>query len=164
MSGAFFTTICNNPLLESQAFVPSLRIAEAHRFQSILRRGEKRTTTCRAQVILLPVQSYPVSKNSKAPYLDPEHARNLNRRSNAEGTDLLKEYVHGARPATFNEEGKHAIIGIAFSPPSFTRQLFTWRSLGEVRGYLAQTRLVRAFSAETKSQMRLPSELNTNLH
>ena len=130
-------------------YVRSLRIHEGQRLQSILRRGKKRTTIRRAQVILMSAQSYAVAEIAEATYLHPEYVRNLIRRFNDEGMDLLKEKARPGRPVIFNEERKAEIVEIAMSPPSLLRQPFSRWSLEKLREYVIKNRIVRSISIET---------------
>lgn len=130
-------------------YVRSLRIAEGRRLQSILRRGKVRRTIRRAQVILMSAQSYRVIEIAEATYMNPEYVRNLIRRFNDEGMDLIKEKPRSGRPVIFDEERKAEIIEIAMSPPGLLGQPFSRWSLEKLRVYLMKTRVVRSISIET---------------
>jgi transposase len=130
-------------------YVRSLRIAEGRRLQSILRQGKVRRTIRRAQVILMSAQSYRVIEIAEATYMNPEYVRNLIRRFNDEGMDLIKEKPRSGRPVIFDEERKAEIIEIAMSPPGLLGQPFSRWSLEKLRVYLMKTRVVRSISIET---------------
>lgn len=130
-------------------YVRSLRIAEGRRLQSILRRGKVRRTIRRAQVILMSAQEYSVQEIAEATYLNPEYVRQLIRRFNDEGMDLIKEKPKSGRPVTFDEERKAEIIEIAKCPPRLLAQPFSRWSLEKLCVYLKKTRVVRSISIET---------------
>lgn len=130
-------------------YVRSLRIAEGRRLQSILRQGKVRRTIRRAQVILMSAQEYSVQEIAEATYLNPEYVRQLIRRFNDEGMDLIKEKPKSGRPVTFDEERKAEVIEIAKCPPRLLGQPFSRWSLEKLCVYLKKARVVRSISIET---------------
>lgn len=126
---------------------------EGQHIQRILRSSKDRVKLRRAQVILLSAQGMRAGEISKVTYLHTEYIRELIRRFNNEGLQLLKERPRSGRPITFNKEMRAEIVEIAKCPPKALGRPFSRWSLAKLQEYLLDRKILKAISIETLRQI-----------
>lgn len=130
-------------------YVRDLTDAEGRKLQDTLRKSRNRMALRRAQVILLSAQGMKAPEIAKNTYLHEWYVRELIRRFNIEGVDILKERRRRGRPVEFSEEIKAEIVECALSPPNLLGMPFSVWSLEKLKEYLVSTRVVKRISIET---------------
>lgn len=130
-------------------YVRALSHQEGNKIKSILRRSKNRMLIRRAQVILLSEQGMKANEIAKSTLLHPEYVRELIRRFNREGLDLLEVKSRSGRPVTFDEEIKAEIVEIALSPPRLLSMPFSRWSIAKIREYLICKGIVESIGDET---------------
>lgn len=134
-------------------YVRDLTENEGRQIQRILRTSKDRVRLRRAQVILLSAQGMRAAEISKVTYLHTEYVRELIRRFNNEGLQLLKERPRSGRPIVFNKEMRAEIVEIAKCPPKALGCPFSRWSLAKLREYLLNNKILKAISIETLRQI-----------
>jgi len=129
-------------------YVRDLTEKEGEKLQQILRKSTNRTSIRRAQVILMSEQGYTAKEIAESTYLHVVYVRELIRRFNKEGLELLKEKKRPGAPVTFTEEIKAEIVEHALSPPKLLGEPYTVWSLEKLRDYLVKTKVIKQLSIE----------------
>ena len=129
-------------------YVRDLTEKEGEKLQQILRKSTNRTSIRRAQVILMSEQGYKAKEIAESTYLHVVYVRELIRRFNKEGLELLKEKKRPGAPVTFIEEIKAEIVEHALSPLKLLGEPYTVWSLEKLRDYLVKTKVVKQLSIE----------------
>jgi transposase len=129
-------------------YVRDLTASEGLKIQRILRKSTNRTAIRRAQVILMSEQGYKAAEIAESTYLHVVYVRELIRRFNEEGLELLKEKKRPGAPVVFTEEITAEIIEHALSPPKLLGEPYTVWSLEKLRDYLVRTKVVKKISIE----------------
>lgn len=126
---------------------------EGRQIQRILRSSKDRVKLRRAQVILLSAQGMRAGQISEVTYLHTEYVRELIRRFNNEGLQLLKERPRSGRPITFNKEIRAEIVEISKCPPKALGRPFSRWSLAKLQEYLLDKKILKTISIETLRQI-----------
>lgn len=129
-------------------YVRDLTESEGKEIQHVLRKSTNRTAIRRAHVILMSAQGYKAPEIAENTYLHVVYVRDLIRRFNQEGLELLKEKKRSGRPVTFSDEIQAEIVEHALSPPKLLGEPYTVWSLDKLKDYLIKTRVVKTISIE----------------
>jgi len=144
-------------------YVRDLTEKEGTKLQQILRKGTNRTSIRRAQVILMLEQGYKAKEIAESTYLHVVYVRELIRRFNKEGLELLKEKKRPGAPVTFTEEIKAEIVEHALSPPKLLGEPYTVWSLEKLRDYLVKTKVVKQLSIEKLRTILKENNINLDV-
>jgi len=134
-------------------YARDLKPKEGSQLQRILRSSKDRVKLRRAHVILLSAQGMRASEIADVTYLHTEYVRELIRRFNSEGLELLKERPRSGRPVTFNKEIRAEIVEIAKSPPKALGRPFSRWSLAKLQEYLLTKKILKTISLESLRQI-----------
>ena len=130
-------------------YARDLSLSEGQQIQRILRRSTSRIKVRRAQVVLASNQGYRVPAIAELVHYSEHHVRAIIKEFNKRSLKALEPKPRSGRPTEFTEDEKAFIAETAKCPPDLLDCPYKRWSLGKLREYILEEKIVSSISIET---------------